>query len=139
MKNEKKMDNNGFSLVELIIVIAIMAVLIGILAPQYVRYVEKGRVSADAATVDSYIDAMQVLAVDPDIVLSTTDTYTVTSAGGTGAIVVTGSLATLLEEFEIDSAATLTSTAYKTAAITLTLEYDGTKQQWKVTKSGIPS
>ena len=29
MKNEKRMDNNGFSLVELIIVIAIMAVLIG--------------------------------------------------------------------------------------------------------------
>ena len=32
MKNEKRMDNNGFSLVELIIVIAIMAVLIGVLA-----------------------------------------------------------------------------------------------------------
>ena len=35
MKNEKKMNNKGFSLVELIIVIAIMAVLIAVLAPQY--------------------------------------------------------------------------------------------------------
>ena len=36
MKNEK-----GFSLVELIVVIAIMAVLVGIIAPQLIKYIEK--------------------------------------------------------------------------------------------------
>lgn len=33
MKKQKSMGNKGFSLVELIIVIAIMAILVGVLAP----------------------------------------------------------------------------------------------------------
>ncbi len=40
-------NNKGFSLVELIIVVAIMAILIGVLAPQYVKYVERSKVASD--------------------------------------------------------------------------------------------
>ena len=36
-KKQKNLTNKGFSLVELIIVIAIMAVLVGVLAPQYIK------------------------------------------------------------------------------------------------------
>ena len=46
------MNNKGFSLVELIIVIAIMAVLVGVLAPQFLRYVERGRQSKDVENFD---------------------------------------------------------------------------------------
>jgi len=63
----KKMNNKGFSLVELIIVIAIMAVLIGVLAPQYMKYVEKSRVSADKDVLDSVYNALTIAASDPDV------------------------------------------------------------------------
>ncbi len=43
----KKINNKGFSLVELIIVIAIMAILVGVLAPQFVKYVEQSRRGKD--------------------------------------------------------------------------------------------
>ena len=44
-------DNKGFSLVELIIVIAIMAVLAGALTPALVRYIEKSRESTDLQNI----------------------------------------------------------------------------------------
>ena len=61
---EKKLNNKGFSLVELIIVIAIMAVLIGVLAPQYLKYVEKSRESADLDNYQTILSGLQVCASD---------------------------------------------------------------------------
>lgn len=46
-KNTKKLDNKGFSLIELIIVIAIMAILIGIVGTQVVPYIEKSKQAKD--------------------------------------------------------------------------------------------
>lgn len=65
MKKEK-MNDKGFSLVELIIVIAIMAVLVVVLAPQYLRYVERSRNSTDTSNATSMVTAIQVYAADPD-------------------------------------------------------------------------
>lgn len=64
MKNVKKMNNKGFSLVELIIVIAIMAVLIAVLAPQYMRFVERGRAASDRDNVQAVVSALQVHGAD---------------------------------------------------------------------------
>lgn len=54
MKKGKRMSNKGFSLVEIIIVIAIMVILAGMLAPMFVIYVERSRESMD-------IDNMQIV------------------------------------------------------------------------------
>lgn len=44
------MKNKGFSMVELIIVIAVMAILVGALAPAILKYVNKSRISTDIDT-----------------------------------------------------------------------------------------
>ncbi|MCM1267882.1 MAG: prepilin-type N-terminal cleavage/methylation domain-containing protein [Bacteroidales bacterium] len=139
MKKEN-MDNKGFSLVELIIVIAIMAILIVVLAPQYLKYVEKSRVSSDQTTIVEYINAMQVIAADPDITLdATTKTYTLTSAANSDTITVSSDLATLIEgQGMLDATAAAggkwQSTAYKTAAMDIQLVYDTGKKVWNVKK-----
>lgn len=76
--NNKKKDNKGFSLVELIIVVAIMAILVGLLAPQYIKYVEKSRKSADASNLSEMVNALQVYAGDSDADDLPYDEYTIT-------------------------------------------------------------
>lgn len=60
----KKKNNKGFTLVELVIVIAILAILVGILAPQYTKYVEKSRKAADVDNLEELVKAVQVYVID---------------------------------------------------------------------------
>lgn len=76
---EKKMNNKGFSLVELIIVIAIMAVLVGILAPQFLKYVERSRNSTDITNAQEITAAIQAYAADPE----SADTFAEDTTGTT--------------------------------------------------------
>lgn len=60
----KKKNNKGFTLVELVIVIAILAILVGLLAPQYTKYVEKSRKSADVNNMEELVKAVEVYVID---------------------------------------------------------------------------
>lgn len=60
-------DNRGFSLVELIIVVAIMAVLMVVLAPAMLRYVEKTRVQTDETAVSEVARALMIALGDDEI------------------------------------------------------------------------
>lgn len=55
IENTKKLDNKGFSLIELIIVIAIMAILIGIVGSQVVPYIEKSKQAKDQQVISSLL------------------------------------------------------------------------------------
>lgn len=54
-ENLKKNENKGFSLVELIIVMAIMAILVGIVASQVIPYMEKSRQAKDQQVISSLL------------------------------------------------------------------------------------
>lgn len=76
-------NQKGFSLVELIIVIAIMAILLGVLAPQYVKYVEKSREAKDEETAEELIKVARVMATDEEyaVKISENDTITFNASG----------------------------------------------------------
>ena len=63
MKNSK-----GFSLIELIIVIAIMAILVGVMAPLLIHYIEKTNVSSDYQLADTVCTAITYSIVDAKVV-----------------------------------------------------------------------
>ena len=86
----KKTNNKGFSLVELIIVIAIMAILVGVLAPQYIKYVEKSRKSADLDIADGIYTAVQTALTDADYSIPVGCKVVVTGTG----VTITGDGAT---------------------------------------------
>ncbi len=135
-----KTNNKGFSLVELIIVIAIMAVLVGVLAPQFIKYVAQSRESTDLQNITEVKTAVEAYAADNE--LDSTTKITVTATSG-GTIAVSGlPSGTDLTAYGVDDTTKMKASwtdgpiiweyeAYKwstsTAAYGTTYKQDGTK------------
>lgn len=91
MKKAKK-NNKGFSLVELIVVVLIMAIIAVALAPQVMKWVDKSRISTDRQTADSVVSFAQLALTDKAANKAVSDSskgYTIT-IGTDCTIAVTG-------------------------------------------------
>ncbi|MCR5151492.1 MAG: type II secretion system GspH family protein [Clostridiales bacterium] len=89
--DQVRKNKKGFSLVELIIVIAIMVALIAVLAPAYIKYVQKSRDSALATAAEDIATAMKTYVADPDYGNSLTSEGTMaTLDNGTYFVEVSG-------------------------------------------------
>ena len=88
----RHMDNKGFSLVELIVVIAIMIVLLSIIVPNVVSYVKKANRIADLSTAKQLSDAVALTigtdehAKDMFLLCATYGSSVSTSSSATGAL-----------------------------------------------------
>ena len=70
-----KENNKGFSLVELIVVIAIMVVLIAVLGSTILGYVEKSKYSKDMQALDAVNTAVKSFVAEPDSKYTSGQTY----------------------------------------------------------------
>lgn len=141
-KTQKKLGNKGFSLVELIVVIAIMAVLVGALAPTLIKNIEKSRESKDAQNIEQIKSSVEVAlqdetaydeAVPTGSTPSTNPLVTLTSATAS----VNTSYSSFKSEFDdimSVSNTKLTSKKYKNATVTFTVNEKG---QVNVVESGV--
>jgi len=120
-------NKKGFSLVELIVVIAIMAVLVAILAPQFIKYVEKSRQSADVKNSQEMVSAVQAYAADTGLTASDT-TGTVITIAKSGTSVAGGSnaaaITTALSDAGVNNGK-LKSSQWGADSVTITVKTDG--------------
>ena len=78
MKEQKRrLNNEGFSLIELIVVIAIMAILVGAMAPRVTKYIESAKRASDVQALGTVFTAVQTTLIEAE----TSDTITPATAG----------------------------------------------------------
>ena len=80
-----KKNNKGFTLAELLIVVAIIAVLVAIAIPIFTSQLEKSREATDAANIRDYYAEIAVCLVDGSIDIKNGESLTI-SGGASAAI-----------------------------------------------------
>lgn len=86
---KKEMNNKGFSLVELIIVIAIMAVLMGVLAPQLIGKIEESKIQSDRSAMSEVANAIKIAMAKETVYDAVSDGTTVSVGNGAVSTSVT--------------------------------------------------
>ncbi len=129
--------NQGFSLVELIVVIAIMAVLVGVLAPAYLKYVEKSRKSSDISSIADILSAAEKVAVDVQFSVPANTEFELVITNGVCAPTVTDTAIQTEWRSIAGASYTCKSSDFKTqsGSIKGTVQTDGSVI-WSTTMSG---
>ncbi|MHB8131904.1 MAG: type II secretion system protein [Mobilitalea sp.] len=99
-----RQNNKGFSLVELIVVIAIMGILAVTLAPRLTQYVEKARVASDQEAVSSIFTAAKLAYMEAPEGFTAAATADVWSLGSATAATTLYNISTDGTDWAIDSA-----------------------------------
>lgn len=82
MKKFTKKNNKGFSLVELIVVVLIMAIIAVALSPQVMKWVGNARIAADNTSYNALVSNAQLAYANENVFTTCKgETYTVTMDG----------------------------------------------------------
>jgi len=143
----KKMNNKGFSLVELIVVVLIMAIIAVALAPQVMKWVENSRKSTDIENYNALVEAANVASTN-EAFLKVVDSTGVTIKMGASSTTTTGTGNTQLEAILTETlpgwkqtkitgawSGELTDKTSTTTGVTTTSAWGGTDFQINVSKS----
>lgn len=124
----KKTDNKGFTLVELIVVIAILGVLMAVLVPQYIQYVEKSRVATDEAAIAEVAHAAEIASAEENVYDEIKNgNTTITVADNNAPTSTSTNLESAIKA--VISTVDLKSNKYEGETITITIDSNG-KAKW---------